>query len=168
MQEAQREATDGRPEELNGRNETAKERLDRNLNELLGELRVIMPGVQVLFAFLLVCPFNQGFTKLTDFERSLYFVTLATTGVAMAFLIAPGTIHRLQFRADDKEWIVFTGNRLAIVGFGILGVAVTTAFLLVTHFVYSDTFAIVATAAFGLLLFVLWFFVALVRRRSVG
>src|SRR5919202_694058 len=153
MQEAQREATDGRREELNGRNETAKERLDRNLNELLGELRVIMPGVQVLFAFLLVCPFNQGFQKLSDFERSLYFVTLATTGIAMAFLIAPGTIHRLQFRTDDKKWVVFTGNRLAIIGFGVLGVAVTSVFLLVTHFVYSNAFAIVATIAFAGLLF---------------
>jgi amino acid transporter len=150
--------------ELDGRNETEKERLDRNLNELLGELRVIMPGVQVLFAFLLVCPFNQGFTKVTDFERSLYFVTLATTGIAMAFLIAPGTIHRLQFRTDDKKWVVFTGNRLAIIGFGVLTVGVTSAFLLVTHYVYSNTFAIVATALFGLLLVALWFGVAVMRR----
>src|SRR5215210_4589161 len=120
-----------------GRNETEKERLDRNLNELLGELRVIMPGIQVLFAFLLVVPFNQRFNQLTQFEKSTYFVTLVTTGVSMAFLIAPGTIHRLQFRADDKRWIVFTGNSLAIVGFGVLAVAVTSAFLLVTHFVYS-------------------------------
>jgi hypothetical protein len=153
--------------ELDGRNETEKERLDRNLNELLGELRVIMPGVQVLFAFLLVVPFNQNFTKITPFERSLYFVTLFTAGVAMAFLIAPGTIHRLEFRADDKRWVVFTGNRLAIVGFAILAVAVTSAFLLVTHFVYSDAFAIGATVVFGGLLTVLWFVVALVRRRSI-
>src|SRR3954454_14295983 len=110
----------------NGRNETAKERLDRNLNELPGELRVIMPGVQVLFAFLLVVPFNQNFTKITDFERSLYFVTLFTAGVAMAFLTAPVTIHRLEFRADDKKWVVSTGNRLAIIGFAILAVAVTS------------------------------------------
>jgi hypothetical protein len=155
-------------EELtNGRNETAKERLDRNLNELLGELRVIMPGVQVLFAFLLVVPFNQGFVRLSEFERSLYFVTLTTTGIAMAFLIAPGTIHRLQFRADDKEWIVFTGNRLAIIGFGVLAVAVLSAFLLVTHFVYSDALAVGSTIAFAGLLTGLWFAIALSRRARV-
>ncbi len=151
-----------------GRRETEKERLDRNLNELLGELRVIMPGIQVLFAFLLVVPFNQRFTQLTQFEKSMYFVTLVTTGVAMAFLIAPGTIHRLQFRADDKAWIVFTGNRLAIVGFGVLAVAVTSAFLLVTHFVYSNSLAIVSSAAFGVLVLSLWFAIALARRQRVG
>ena len=151
----------------NGRHETEKERLDRNLNELLGELRVIMPGVQVLFAFLLVVPFNQRFVQISDFERALYLVTLLTTGIAMAFLIAPGTIHRLQFRSDDKEWIVFTSNRLAIVGFAILAVGVTSAFLLVTHFVYSDALAIAATSVFGLVLAVLWFAVALSRRRAL-
>jgi amino acid transporter len=152
---------------VDGRNETEKERLDRNLNELLGELRVIMPGIQVLFAFLLVVPFNQRFTQLTEFERGVYFFTIVTTGLAMAFLIAPGAIHRLQFRADDKKWIVFTGNRLAIVGFGILGVAVTSAFLLVTHFVYSDALAIVSTIIFGLVLFALWYAVPLARRSTV-
>ena len=153
---------------VDGRNETEKERLDRNLNVLLGELRVIMPGIQVLFAFLLVVPFNQRFNQLTQFEKSTYFVTLVTTGVSMAFLIAPGTIHRLQFRADDKKWIVFTGNRLAIVGFGVLAVAVTSAFLLVTHFVYSNTLAVVASAAFGILVVALWFAVALTRRRRLS
>ena len=152
---------------VDGRNETEKERLDRNLNEMLGGLRVIMPGVQVLFAFLLVVPFNQRFTAISEFERGLYFVTLLTTGIAMAFLMAPGTIHRLQFRTDDKEWIVFTSNRLVIVGFAVLALGVTSAFLLVTLFVYSDALAIVATAVFGLVLVVLWFAVALARRRAL-
>jgi hypothetical protein len=152
---------------LQGRNETELERLDRNLNELLGGLRVIMPGVQVLFAFLLVVPFNERFVELTDFERGVYFVTLLATGVAMAFLIAPGTIHRVEFRADDKEWIVFTGNRLAIIGFGVLGVAVTSAVLLVTHFVYSEALAIASTAGVGVLMFGLWFAVPSRRRRSL-
>jgi hypothetical protein len=153
---------------VDGRNETEKERLDRNLNELLGGLRVIMPGVQVLFAFLLVVPFNQRFVKLSGFERGLYFVTLLTTGVAMAFLMAPGVIHRLQFRTDDKEWIVFTSNRLAIVGFGILAVAITSAFLLVTHFVYSDPLAVGTTIVFGGLLTGLWFAVPLARRARLN
>ena len=151
-----------------GRRETELERLDRNLNELLGGLRVIMPGVQVLFAFLLVVPFNQRFELLTDFERGVYFVTLIATAVSMAFLIAPGTIHRVEFRADDKEWVVFTGNRLAIIGFGVLGVAVTSAVLLVTHFVYAEALAIATTAAVGLLTAGLWFAVPLVRRRRLS
>ena len=150
------------------RRETEKERLDRNLNELLGELRVIMPGVQVLFAFLLVVPFNQRFTDITAFERDVYYVTLLATALATAFLMAPGSIHRLQFRADDKEWIVFTGNRLAIIGFAILGVAVTSAVLFVLHFVYSDTLAIVTTIVTGTLIAVLWFAVPLTRHRKVS
>jgi amino acid transporter len=149
------------------RHETELERLDRNLNELLGGLRVIMPGVQVLFAFLLVVPFNERFELLTDFERGVYFVTLLATGIAMAFLIAPGTIHRVEFRADDKEWVVFTGNRLSIIGFGVLAVAVTSAVLLVTHFVYAEALAIASTAVVGALIFGLWFAVPAIRRRGL-
>src|SRR5215210_2285983 len=131
------------PEEIHdGRRETEKERLDRNLNEMLGGLRVVMPGVQVLFAFLLVVPFNSRFEQLTDFERGVYYVTLLTTAVSMAFLMAPGVVHRMRFRADDKAWVVFTGNAFAVIGFAILGLAITGAFLLVTHFVYADALAI--------------------------
>jgi hypothetical protein len=123
--------------------------------------------VQVLFAFLLVVPFNQRFTDITAFERDVYYLTLASTALATAFLIAPGTIHRLQFRADDKRWIVFTGNRLAIIGFGVLGVAITSAVLFTVHFVYADTLAIVTAAIAGLLVFALWFALPLARRRKL-
>jgi hypothetical protein len=151
-----------------GRRETEKERLDRNLNELLGELRVVMPGVQVLFAFLLVVPFNHRFGEITDFERAVYYVTMMGTGLATALLMAPGAIHRLEFRADDKEWIVFTGNRLVIAGFAVLGVAITSAVLFVTHFVYSDTLAVISAAVTGVVIFVLWYAVALLRLRQVS
>jgi hypothetical protein len=151
-----------------GRNETAKERLDRNLNELLGELRVIMPGVQVLFAFLLVVPFNQRFTQITPFERDVYFVTLISTAIATAFLMAPGAIHRIQFRADDKHWIVFTGNRLAIIGFAILGIAITSAVLFTTHFVYADELSVATTAVVGVLVAILWFLVPFGRKRRIN
>ena len=151
-----------------GRRETEKERLDRNLNELLGELRVIMPGVQVLFAFLLVVPFNQRFGQITPFERDVYYVTLVATAISTAFLMAPGAIHRIEFRADDKEWIVFTGNRLAVIGFAILGVAVTSAVLFVLHFVYNETLAIVTTIVTGLLIAALWFAVPYARKRSTS
>lgn len=151
-----------------GRNETDKERLDRNLNELLGELRVVMPGVQVLFAFLLVVPFNRRFAEITDFERAVYYVTLMGTGLATALLMAPGAIHRLEFRADDKEWIVFTGNRLVIAGFAVLAAAVTCAVLFVTHFVYSNTVAVITTAATGIVVFALWYAVPLARLRRIS
>ena len=150
-----------------GRNETQKERLDRNLNELLGELRVALPGVQVLFAFLLAVPFNQRFDQATPFEKGIYFVTLVGTAVAAALLIAPSAMHRLEFRADDKHFVVFTANRLAIAGFAALGVAMTAAVLLVTHFVYSDTLAIVTTALVGILFFGLWYGLPLARLRKL-
>ena len=153
---------------VDGRNETEKERLDRNLNELLGELRVVMPGVQVLFAFLLVVPFNQRFAEITDFERAIYYLTLMGTGLATALLMAPGAIHRLEFRADDKEWIVFTGNRLVIVGFAVLAAAVTCAVLFVTHFVYSDALAVATTALTGVVVFGLWFAVPVARLRRIN
>jgi galactose mutarotase-like enzyme len=154
-------------EEGADRNETDKERLDRNLNELLGELRVALPGVQVLFAFLLAVPFNQRFAQTTSFEKGVYFVTLLSTAVAAALLIAPSSMHRIEFRADDKRFVVFTANRLAIAGFAALGVAMTAAVLLVTHFLYSNALAIVTTAIAGLLIFGLWYVMPLARLREI-
>jgi len=92
------------------RNETELERYDRNLNELLGELRVALPGVQVLFAFLLVAPFNQRFTTLTSFERHLYLATLLSTLLAAILLISPTLIHRFHFRLGEKPYVVHATN----------------------------------------------------------
>jgi hypothetical protein len=154
-------------EEDSGRNESEKERLDRNLNELLGELRVALPGVQVLFAFLLAVPFNQRFGQASQFEKSMYYVTLLGTAIAAAFLIAPSAIHRLEFRADDKRHIVFTANRFAIAGFGFLGIAMTAAVLLVTHFVYDNTLSVVTTVVTGTLFFGLWYAFPIARLRTL-
>ena len=151
----------------NGRNETEKERLDRNLNELLGELRVALPGVQVLFAFLLTVPFNQRFGEATEFEKAIYFVTLVLTAIAAAFLIAPSAIHRIEFRADDKKHIVFTSNRFAIIGFAFLGLAMTTAVLLITHFLYDGWIAAATTAIAATLFFGLWYALPLSRLRRL-
>ena len=149
------------------RNETEKERLDRNLNELLGELRVALPGVQVLFAFLLAVPFNQRFNQTTGFEKGVYYVTLVTTALAAAFLIAPSAMHRIEFRADDKHHVVFTANRFAVIGFAILGVAMTAAVLLVTHFLYSNVLAIATPVVVGLIFATLWFALPLARLRRL-
>jgi uncharacterized protein involved in cysteine biosynthesis len=114
------------------RDESEKERLDRNLGELLQELRVALPGVQVLFAFLLVVPFNQRFAEITSFQRTIYFITLLCATSACACLIAPTAHHRIEFREQDKERIVFGGNRLAIIGLTLLATAMTGAITLVT------------------------------------
>src|SRR3954465_3547588 len=100
--------------------ETEKERLDRNLEQLLGELRVALPGVQVLFAFLLVVPFNQRFADITSFQQTVYFITLLCATAACVGLLAPAAHHRIEFREQDKERIVFGGTRLAIVGLTLL------------------------------------------------
>src|SRR6185503_3626275 len=99
-----------------GRDESKEERADRNLSEMLQELRVALPGVQVLFAFLLTVPFSQGFTKLTTFQEKLYFAILLSTAMATALLVAPTANHRLLFRKRDKERIVVVSNRLSILG----------------------------------------------------
>ena len=146
------------------RDETEHERLDRNLVEMVGELRVALPGVQVLFAFLLTVPFNPRFADTSTFQRDVYLVTLLATAVSTALLLAPSALHRIQFRQDDKEHIVFAGNRYAIAGFGALLVAMTGAVLLVTDFIYSSTTAAVATTGVGLLLVLLWYALPLLRR----
>ena len=151
-----------------GRDETEPERYDRNLTELMGELRVALPGVQVLFGFLLVAPFNARFGHTTQFERRLYFVSLLLTLLASILLIAPTILHRLEFRQGRKEYVVETGNRLTIAGLAVLAVAMTTAITLVTHFLFGQTTAVI-TAALSALTFVLvWVVVPLYRRRGAG
>jgi Flp pilus assembly protein TadB len=150
------------------RDETEKERLDRNMTELVGELRVALPGVQVLFAFLLTVPFNQRFSQVTSFDETIYLITLLSTAVATALLLAPSALHRIEFRQDDKEHIVRAANRYAIAGFAALMVAVTGAVLLVTHFLYSDTTAYIATIAVGVLLVLCWYVMPTLRRLRNG
>src|SRR5437763_16156153 len=107
------------------RQETELERYDRNLTELMGELRVALPGVQVLFAFLLVAPFNQRFSTVSMFERDLYFAALLLTLLASTLLIAPTVLHRIEFRQGQKAYVVNTSNRLVIAGLFVLGIALT-------------------------------------------
>ena len=99
--------------------------MDRNLLELLNELRVALPGVQVLFAFLLIVPFSQGFPDVTAFQEKVYFAILLCTLAASAFLIGPSMHHRIEFREQDKEHIVVVANRMAIVGLTFLAIAMT-------------------------------------------
>jgi hypothetical protein len=114
----------GRPDE------SEHERLDRNMGELLGELRVALPGVQVLFGFLLTVPFANGFQKVTDFQRDVYFVTLLCAGAASALLIATSAYHRIVFRRGQKRHLVLLANRFTIAGLAFLALAMTGAVLL--------------------------------------
>jgi hypothetical protein len=147
-----------------GRPETEEERLDRNLGELLGELRVALPGVQVLFAFLLVVPFNARFATLTSGQKHLYLASLLFAGVASALLIAPAAHHRVTFRLQDKKYLVLTANRLAIVGLACLAIAMTTAIGLVTDVVFDSGTAVAVSTAIGLLFLALWYVMPLRRR----
>ena len=139
------------------RRESEKERLDRNLGELLQELRVALPGVQVLFAFLLVVPFNQRFPEITTFQQTLYFITLLLATAATACLIAPTAHHRVEFRARDKKRIVFAATKLAIAGLVLLAAAMTGAVMLITDFLYHTTTVAIVAGGVALLFSLLWF-----------
>ena len=149
-----------------GRNETEKERIDRNMTELLGELRVALPGVQVLFAFLLVLPFNQGFTSVTDFQRDVYLVTLMATALAAVLLIAPSMHHRLQFRQGKKAEILRDANRLTIAGMSLLALGMTGAVMLCTDYVFSSSTMAVCVAIVVLAFLIVWYVIP--ARRLLG
>jgi len=150
-----------------GRSETELERYDRNLSELLSELRVALPGVQVLFAFLLVAPFNQRFGTVSNFERHLYFATLMCTLLSSILLIAPTLVHRLEFRRGRKAYVVEAANRLTIAGLSVFAIAMTLAVLLITHYLFGVATAAVTTVLVVLAFALVWFVQPLrTRRRS--
>jgi hypothetical protein len=147
-----------------GRDESRAERIDRELMELLNELRVALPGVQFLFAFLLVVPFQQGGARMTDFQRDVYFVTLVGAVVATALLIAPAAQHRALFRQHDKEDLLRRSNRHAFLGLTVLALALVAAVLLVTDVLFSRPQAVVAAAVVAVLLGWLWIGSPIVQR----
>ena len=136
--------------------ETRKERVDRELLELLNELRVALPGVQILFAFLLIVPFQQTVREATGFQRDVYFVTLLAVCVATGLLIAPAAQHRVLFRQRDKERLLHRSNRLAYAGLVVLAVAISSAVLLVTDVLFSRTQAWVTAGAVAAVLTWWW------------
>jgi hypothetical protein len=151
-------------ERPSGRDESEAERLDRNLGELLQELRVALPGVQVLFAFLLAVPFQQGFTDITSFQKDVYFATLLLTAISAALLIAPSAYHRLTFRMQQKDHLLLLANRFAIAGLAALALAMTLAIVLVTDVLFSTT-ATVVTGGLAVGLFALFWFALPLKRR---
>jgi hypothetical protein len=149
------------------RDEDEGERLDRELLELLNELRVVMPGVQVLFGFLLTVPFQQGFGKIDGFQRDVYFATLLLTAASAAFLMAPSAFHRLTFRQGQKPYLVQLGTRQTVIGLALLALAMNGALLLLTDIVFHALTVAITVACSATLFAWLWFGVAL-RRLAQG
>lgn len=149
--------------EAEGRDETAVQRSDRQFGELLQELRVALPGVQVLFAFLLIVPFSARFGETTDFQQGVYFVTLLSTTIATVLLMAPTAMHRLRFRRGEKDDIVEESHRLTLAGLAALGVAITCAMVLVTDVLFDAWAALVVGAAVLALIVGFWWILPLSR-----
>ena len=144
--------------------ETEKERRDRELIELLNELRVTLPGVQVLFAFLLAVPFTQRWDATTSVQRYAFFAAILCATAATILLIAPSTYHRLRFRQGDKEQMLATGNRLAIAGTGFLALSMIAVVFVVTDVVFDLWVATAVSIASALAFAWFWYGLALLRR----
>jgi membrane-bound acyltransferase YfiQ involved in biofilm formation len=152
------------PERREERTEDEQERLNRQMIELLNELRVAMPGVQILFGFLLTVPFQQRFQDVTQFQETVYFVTLVAAAVAAAFFIAPSAYHRVMFEQHDKPNIIHIGTGQMLVGLGALALAMNGAVLLVTDVLFEAGTVAVTVVLLATLYLTLWFGFGLLRR----
>jgi Family of unknown function (DUF6328) len=137
--------------------ESQEERHNRELIELLNELRVALPGVQVLFGFLLAVPFANGFPKLSQTGRDVFFAAFIATAMATVLLIAPSSYHRLRWRQHDKERILVVSNALTIAGLAFLAVAITCAVYVITDFLFKSPWAAVFTAVVAAAFLLLWY-----------
>jgi hypothetical protein len=149
-----------------GRNETQLERCDRNLVELMQEVRVVQTGVQVLFAFLLTAPLAPRFPELTEFQKLTYFATLLAAGAAAVLLIAPTAYHRILFRLGDKEHLVNVANRFTLAGLTCVALSMVGALLFVTDLLFDVVAVVVATTALAALGCVFFWCLAPLRRRA--
>lgn len=148
--------------------ESHDERLNRELMELLNELRVILPGVQVLFAFLLTIPFNQRFEILSERQKDVYYAAVLCTAAAAILLIAAPNFHRLLFREAEKEWVLRTSNRLTLFGTVALAIAIIAVVYLITDVLHSGPAVPVVTAVTVLAIAWLWFALPLTRRARIN
>jgi predicted membrane channel-forming protein YqfA (hemolysin III family) len=151
---------------VSDKREGRQERLDRELIELLNELRVVLPGVQVLFAFMLTVPFTNRFSSITNEQRQVFFVSFLLTTAATALLIAPSAYHRLRWRQRDKEQMLRTANRLSIGGLVLLAFVLVGVVFLVTDLLFHAAAAVTVTAAVGAFFGWFWYGLPLWRRRQ--
>ena len=156
------------PRELDsGRSETDQERADRNLSDLLQELRVALPGVQVLFAFLLTVPFTNRFNTLSDFQEKLYFGILICVALATVLLLAPTAGHRVLFRRQQKEFIVTLANNLALMGLLLVAIAMCAVITLISDYLFGATTAVLSTTGIALMFLGFWFVGPFLRRQQL-
>ena len=144
--------------------ESPKERVDRELGELLEEIRVLLPGVEILFGFLIILPFSGSFDEISGFERVLYLASLLTTSAGLALLVSPTTHHRLRFREMDKERMLFTANRLVLVASVLVLFGIGLAVYLVVESVLGGVVAGMIAAANAVWFAWFWFGLPLVRK----
>ncbi len=137
---------------------------DRQMLELLNELRVALPGVQILFAFMLTVPFSQRFGDLTEFQRDVYYLALVATAISAACLIAPSAAHRLRFHKGERVWIIESANRLMIAGLGFLAAALTGSVLLITDIMFNGVRVWIYSALVAAVIVGLWFIRPLARK----
>jgi hypothetical protein len=140
------------------------DQIDRQMTELLQELRIALPGVQILFAFLLTVPFAQGFERVTGFQRDLFFAVLLATAASTACFIAPTATHRLRFHQHDRAYIVESSNRLLIWGLAFLAVAIIGAVTLITDYIFGLDGHWIWPLLVALLIVGLWFGRPVVRQ----
>ena len=141
---------------------------DRQMSELLSELRIALPGVQILFAFLLTAPFAQGFQRITDTQKTLFYATLLATAASLICLIAPSATHRMRFHKSDRAFIIESANKFLIAGLAFMGVAIVLAIAMVTDFLYDHWIVWVAPSAIAVVLAGVWFIRPALRRESSG
>ena len=149
------------------KNETEKQRWDRNFSDLLQELRVAQTGVQILFAFLLTLPFSSGFPKTTAFQKDVYLVALMAAAFATAMIIAPVAFHRALFRQGRKPELVKYAHRMASGGIAFMLIAMVSSVLLITDYMLSRWAAIILTAVAGAWLLTFWAFITWFRNNWV-
>jgi Family of unknown function (DUF6328) len=145
--------------------ESPKQRLDRELIELLNEVRVALPGAQVLFAFLLILPFQSTFAELTRIQKDLYVGALMASAAAIALLIAPSSYHRLNFRRPMKEGMIRWANRLLIGGMVLAALGITLSVALVIDLALGGVLAVLFAGGTAVWFAWFWFGVPLWRRR---
>lgn len=140
-----------------------EEKRDRQMMELLNELRVALPGVQFLLAFLLTVPFANRFADVTRFEKTVFYVALLFTAASVVFLIAPSATHRLRFHQGDRSFVVESANKYLIAGLACLAVALVLALTMVTSFLYDHWIVIAGPGLIAALLAFVWFLRPLMR-----
>src|SRR5262245_43826801 len=144
--------------------ESKEEQLDRELIELLNELRVALPGVQVIFAFLLTVPFSQRFEAISDLRRDAYFATFVCAATSSVLLIAPSAQHRILWRQHDKKKLLERANVMALAGLAFLALAISGATFMITDLVFGAAEASAVTAAVAGAIALFWWVLPLWRR----